>query len=730
MSTSKHSFFEELRVNKLPTLPHVLNDILTACQSPTAGMDTLGEIIRHDATLTSKLIALANSASYFQRQKVNNINRALLLIGTEQTKTIAITAAVQQFFSAFSAQQTEYLKNFWTVSLSCALLAKAFANLTQFPRPEEAYLTGLLHNIGELALRTNFPNEYNTIDKNEPIEAESEPRSLTDREEEALQANHCEFGAWLSEQWGLSEFASAAIKHHHESLPLLVDAHHLVKIVYVASHLGDTDEQTRQAGMEAAGQLFNLTAEVVREMCQKTREDVLNVATSLQIELISDQDDTARIQQQDEKEQLRLARQVRNLSLLSTAKEHINESTSISEICRAIEDSAYMLFGFSSVRLFVIEEHLQILRYLNFPAAVAESNDSDIQLEIPIQQVRNMMSAAIISEKVITSRQWEASKGKLPVIDQHVLALLKTRHMVCVPFYSLQPNREQATRPVGLMALGTHRPPKSTAQTVNMLRMFANHAGERFYLAQQSLRDGNQQLSREEQQLKLRKITHEISNPLTIITNYLGILSDRLVKENQAQKDISIIREEINRVGDILIKLTDDNSANKQSAGTDINREIQDLVSLFSASLFLTQEIHCHVDLDDRLKPQAITRSYIKQILINLLKNAAEAMPEGGEIFISSNHQVNVNSKHYTEIIIRDTGRGLDEALLPHLFEPSGLSRANQHPGLGLSITKTLVDELQGTISCRNTKGGAQFQILLPAKDLKLAYSEQTDSSD
>ena len=714
--SKKKEFFEKLKVNKLPALPHVLNKILEACQSDIAGMDRLANIIRHDAVLTSKIIATANSATYFQKQQVNRIDKALLLIGTELTKTIAVTAAVQQFLAAFDARQTEYLKSFWTASLRCALLAKTLASLTHYAQPEQAYLTGLLHKIGELALRTNFPSEYKWIDNPQSGQEES----LSSRETKILRTNHCEFGAWLLERWGLGEFPAAAVKYHHEPLQRVLDAHPLVKIIHAASHLGEADEKMPQTGFEAMRQLFGLNHDLTEDISAKAQQEVITIASSLQIEITGTADDSERVRQQDENEHLALAGHVRDIGLMHSAREHMETTRTLSEIGRAIEACSFMVFGFTAARLFLLDEETRVLRYVDLyhPTRTAADSDSP-PLEVPLEQTRSIMAAAVVNNEVINSAQWEARHGDLPVIDQHVLSLLNAPHMICVPFRGTR-KQPSPHKYEGLLAFATHQPLKSSIQSSGTLRVFAANAGRTYKRISQEFIASNNGLSPDEQYLRLREISHEISNPLAIISNYLDILSGRLAKENQAQKEISIIRDEIIRVGDILINISDERTTDDNTKGTDINREIHDLISLFSASYFLSRNIQCNTETDTNLKPQAVPRSYIRQILINLIKNAAEAMPEGGELTIITNHQVNINGKRYTEMTVSDNGPGIDIHLLPDLLESGGTTKGDNHQGLGLSISKSLVEELNGMITCRNLKQGAEFQIFFPTSDVAI----------
>jgi len=146
----------------------------------------------------------------------------------------------------------------------------------------------------------------------------------------------------------------------------------------------------------------------------------------------------------------------------------------------------------------------------------------------------------------------------------------------------------------------------------------------------------------------------------------------------------------------------------------DINNEINKLVMLYNNSLFLINHVNCKLELDPKLTHNLTNKNSFKQILTNLLKNAAEAMPNGGEITIRSTASVNVNGKDFIEILIRDNGSGIPENIKHDLFTPVASSKGNGHSGLGLSITKNLVTDAKGTISCRSSEKGTEFQLLLP----------------
>jgi signal transduction histidine kinase len=106
----------------------------------------------------------------------------------------------------------------------------------------------------------------------------------------------------------------------------------------------------------------------------------------------------------------------------------------------------------------------------------------------------------------------------------------------------------------------------------------------------------------------------------------------------------------------------------------------------------------------------------LKQILVNLIKNAVEAVPKGGHIEIINNGRVQRDGREYLVLCVKDNGPGLPAEVLANLFSPVKSAKAGENHGLGLSIVNLLVKKLNGVISCSSTKAGASFEIHLPAR--------------
>jgi nitrogen-specific signal transduction histidine kinase len=249
------------------------------------------------------------------------------------------------------------------------------------------------------------------------------------------------------------------------------------------------------------------------------------------------------------------------------------------------------------------------------------------------------------------------------------------------------------------------------------ITLFASEAASALLVAQSTSPQKNLEIAdlRTSYELHARKLAHEISNPLCVISNYLYLLGLRLSEDNA--EEIKLIQEEIDRVGEILVRLPDaPDDVNEEDFGVvDVNAQIEDLVKLFQIGLFKSHDINISLKLDNTLPEISSNRNKLKQILINLFKNAAEAMPSGGSIIVTTQDKIYLGKNCYAEIKIQDNGPGIPDAIINQLFTPVSSSKGKNHEGLGLTIAKNLTEELGGTLSCNSTiDNGTSFKIFLP----------------
>ena len=219
--------------------------------------------------------------------------------------------------------------------------------------------------------------------------------------------------------------------------------------------------------------------------------------------------------------------------------------------------------------------------------------------------------------------------------------------------------------------------------------------------------------------LQERKVAHEAANPLAIIRNYLTIVDLKLPDSKVLGEEIAVLREEIDRVSAIVRQLSNEEVvATPPNGPLDLNSLVEGMRSLYGESLFGAANVELEITLASEPALARADRDSVKQILLNLWKNAAESVPAGGHVLTSTATQVNQNGASFTELKVSDNGPGLPAHVQQSLYQPLGTQGPAGRSGMGLSIVRALVGRLSGHITCHTRAGqGTSFTVLLPASE-------------
>ncbi len=686
-------------IDQLPSLPQVLVQILDEIHSHGADYQSIAEIIRHDASVATRLISVANSSYYSRGKNCESIERALLLLGTDAVKTIAITASIKQFFSHFNQQHTQFLQSFWRRSLVSANFAQVLATLTSYSAPDEAYLCGLLSDVGQLILLTNYEQDY--LNMLSDVTGDS---ALTAAEQALFGHQHCQVGADLIDSWNLDGFMADAVRYHHEPDHLVQDAHHLVKIVNLANQLSAPGEINDQA-LASADHLFGLNETLTRELRSRIDTDVDGLANGLNIDIGSSDDD-----HQYNARQL-LGQRLGELGQLAQLNSSLWQAQNQESLQQAAQRSLFLTLEISGSVLFLLDDTDSQLCSQSHIEAHEKASEPEFQL--PLQAGRSLISDAFLDSEEKSSQH---SEQPLSVIDRQMLRYCGSDILVCWPLLTTASSAEQETR-VGVLvfAINEQQIP-ALEQRKNLASNLCTEIANAIASSKQRFeainRDGP---SAEEYHLQIREAVHEASNPLSIIRNYLEMLRIKLGDDHTANEGLNLIKEEIDRVGNILLRLKDPQQEATPGTTLDINNVIRSTAHIFEDSICATRKLALKLELDEQLAPIEGNPEHLKQILTNLIKNAVEALQPGGTITVGSESSISLSGRDFAGISIKDDGPGIPNDIKRHLFKPVSSTKGQGHSGLGLSIVKKLVDDMDGSIVCRSKEStGAQFEILLP----------------
>ena len=701
MQQPDHDIRNRLLIARLPAMPQILIKLIEHLQADDAGMPELAALIAKDAAMTSKILTVANSSAYHRNTRAVNLEQSLVSLGTDMIKTLVISESVFQTFNSFPHSSSTDLRGFWKTSLTTAVIAREIARRMEYPHVEEAYLAGLLHNVGRLALLATAPKEYafNFTARDD--------EDLCAVEQRTLQITHSEAGAWLIERWHLDSFLADSVLYHHEPIARLESAHPLIRIVRLSHVLCShrNDEELAPAIDGAIG-LCSLELDVLEQIVRNADLQVQKSAAYLGIELAGADDvatPPAFAPAPVDPVQQRLSEEVRNMVLVSEMGQTFSRQKGEMSLLESMTRSARILFDFDATLVLMENPTGHAL----VGVAAGEQQQRLAEFSIPLGKGGVVADAALERRIAFLNRETPS----LNVAEEQLLRILGTESLVCLPLVANQ-------RCLGLLVGGVANWQMPLYQKrERFLLSFGTQAGASLETALSERGHAKRQIAHvaEEYREASRRVVHEVNNPLSIIKNYLSVLDGKLAKREPVVGEMSILNEEIDRVGQLINGLAD-LQPTEAGSYTDVARVVDDVLRLFRATDFVPASVQIVVRMQEEPAEIDGDADTLKQILVNLIKNAIEAMPDGGRIEIANRGLVNRERKLYLELVVSDTGPGLSTEVLANLFSPVRSTKEGAHHGLGLSIVHGLVKKMQGLITCRSGKTGTTFEILLPAR--------------
>jgi HD-like signal output (HDOD) protein/signal transduction histidine kinase len=700
-----------LLIARLPAMPQILIKLLAHLQADDLGMPELAALVSQDAGMTGKILAVANSSAYHRAGRQANLEQSMVSLGTDMIKTLVISDSVFQTFNSFPNSGATDLRAFWKTSLTAAVLARELARRLEYAQPEEAYLAGLLHNVGRLALLATAPKEYafNFTARDD--------EDLCAVEQRTLQITHAEAGAWLIERWQLDSFLADSVLYHHEPSERLEAAHPLIRIVRVAHVLSSHPHD--DALVDEARALVGLEPDEPEALLAAAARQVEKSAIHLGIDLAGADDIPALpayapLAPVDPVQQ-RLNEEMRSLVLVSElghmfARQHLEKKGGGGEggLVESMTRSARILFDFESAVVLLENPTGQAL-----VGAPTTNQQRIAEFAVPLAKGGAVAKAALERRLAFVRRDGRP----LGMSEEQLLRILGAESLVCVPLVA-------GARCLGVLIGGIKGWQVPACQKrERFLQSFGSQAATALENAMSERGHARRQLAHmaEEYREASRRVVHEVNNPLSIIKNYLSVLDSKLERQEPVSGELSILNEEIDRVSQLVSSLTEVqppmhalDTATAPSA--DVARVVDDVLRLFRTTNFVPANVEIVVSMQDGASRIEGDPDILKQILVNLVKNAIEALSaSGGRIEIANRGHVNRERRLYLELVVSDTGPGLSREVLANLFSAVKSTKEGAHHGLGLSIVHSLVKKLNGHIACRSGTTGTSFEILLPA---------------
>ncbi len=266
-------------ISHIATLPEVTLRIIDLVEDPSSTAQDLHEVISNDPALCSRILKVVNSSFYGLPGQIASINRAIVMLGLNAVKNIAIAASLAKLFRGGELTPFFSAKELWDHSNAVAIACKLLSDRLGMGLGDEAYLAGLIHDIG-IMVEMQYDRSL-LIDALDRCNADMNGKpsvSLLETEEEVFGANHQDFGKGLCEKWKFPTPFRAAAGFHHCPTEASTDCKKIVYVVHAADKIASMleggfrlDNPSVSIQQEVLEEL-KITPEIIDEMVEKLGE--------------------------------------------------------------------------------------------------------------------------------------------------------------------------------------------------------------------------------------------------------------------------------------------------------------------------------------------------------------------------------------------------------------------------------------------------------------------------
>jgi len=209
----------------LPSMPHVATLVMQKMADPRATARDLHEIISQDQAMTAKILKIANSTFYGSARNVSRLTDAIVVMGFNAIRSLVMASALNDFLKSYGLIE----KLLWEHSMGCAALSKKIAKTVRYSNTEEAFLAGLMHDIGKVVINLKLPDKMREVVQ----EVYYSPEATFARvEQEILGFDHAQVGRLVARKWRFTDEMEEAIGCHlrPEEATILPALSHIVHL--------------------------------------------------------------------------------------------------------------------------------------------------------------------------------------------------------------------------------------------------------------------------------------------------------------------------------------------------------------------------------------------------------------------------------------------------------------------------------------------------------------------
>jgi len=680
------------RLEALPALPTIASRLLEITSDERFDLGEVAGLIEADPSLSARVLTMCRRAELGLGDRITTVRRAVLMLGIDSVRSAVLSVCVFDLLRQEAGERVD-LSGAWRFALGVACCCEQIAR--EHPRlrvaPDEAFLGGLLHDLGRMALCSVLP------------EAMSRVRELAARrgvdasfvEREVLGVDHLIAGKRLGERWGLPEGLLRCIwlhevdpgaipeDEHGALVRVLVGARAIARELHVgeSGDFGTTMDWRRRAGdlgLESASleRIARRLHALVAERCTALGVGDEQPATLMLESIARANESLSRQVAQMRARSARDARAMRALEEIGTLVEP--EDDDASQILERVVASAGRWFGvdrLASIRQ--VDGRIEQLAWIRGGSEDACFEGAGEVLEIAegdgIHPLSTRLSDAIAASLGRSGRLMRALRvGPVVLVSDGIGRDLDAPGRVLVSVWSSLLRRgERAQR--------------------------AARLAEALSTANATIAQMQQVRAREESMRRLGEMTagaaHEMNNPLTTISGQAQRLLMR--SQGESREMCAAIVEAADELSDLVRELHD------LAQAVRLDERVWRVGDILGRAVELAQEGRCRVEAEDLevlCDGEACARA-----LGELIDNARRADPDG-EITIRAE---TTGADGRLRIVVSDAGPGLSDRARMHAFDPFFSDRkAGRGRGLGLTRARRLIEAMGGAIGLAERAGG------------------------
>lgn len=738
------NFVEHLK--QLPTLPLVGIKLIEAAEDRHSSLRDIARIIESDQALSAKLLKIANSAQFGFSRQVSTVERATSLLGLQLVRSLALSIIVMDVFRGEDGRIFNLIE-YWRHCATSAIASKLIAERLHYPHPEEAFVAGLLHDIGKLVFLRWNRDEYEKAVE----EAKATRNRLLEIEESHFGTGHTQVSRYLMEHWRFpASLVEAGWLHHQPLAHFTPNAKDqiafIVKCANTLCHVqrfGDSGnpsvdmdlEQLARASGIPVNDLADISSEVLRQFEEVASYfDWDGCTPDLYLSAVSRaNEELGRLHVElIQKNQKLISQQT---ALESICKLHellpspVNPSTAleiiVENLARAI--SCKRIMGFILLeREGIIEGRIRIDPSRPFQRVVLPLNGD----------VSERLSHPTVEFSLIELVMLKLGEGL--EVSTEMMASLRKARLIALPLSA-------SGVVMGQLIIEPPAQGEVSEQMIALLRQYARAvviALERVFLFEaierqaedmaRIARKGQETQTQLYQAERLASVgrlaagaAHEINNPLAAISAQAQLLLRR-EKDEKDRKALQSIVDQSSRISKIISDLMGfARPAEPKIEPTAVRMIVDHMLSIIEHRIK-----NSGVEIRKEFQPDIpliyADARQLEQVFLNLTINALQAMEKGGVLTI----RVEVDlQKEQLKVEFIDTGVGIQPRDMPSIFDPFFTTkREGEGTGLGLAICHSIIENHNGDITVTSQPGkGSAFTVYLPLEGKSKIRQIQSD---